>query len=92
MTNAIKIKVPATKVTTAIITNTNDKEIREINLLGKYSIARAKKHFNENKVDGANALAVLAVEKQVTCYEIELDSLVELLKKKGQIVILEPEK
>ena len=92
MTNTIKIKVPTTKVTTAIITNTNDKEIREINLLGKYSIARAKKHFNENKVENANALAVMSVEKQVTCYEIELDSLVEVLKKKGQPVILEPEK
>ena len=92
MTNTIKIKVPVTKVTTAIITNTNDKEIREIDLLGKYSIASAKKHFNENKVTDASLVTVMEVKKQVTCYEIELDSLMEVLKKKGQPIILEPEK
>ena len=89
MTNTIKIKVPVTTVTTAIMYNDNSSEIKTFDLSGKYSNASAKKYFKENPVTNAKNVTILDTAKNVVNYEIELDELLPVLAEKGNVVIEE---
>lgn len=91
MTNTIKIKVPVTTVTTAIMYNDNSSEIKTFDLSGKYSNASAKKYFKENPVTNAKNVTILDTAKNVVNYEIELDELLPVLAEKGNVVIEETE-
>lgn len=89
MKNTIKIKVPVTTVTTAIMYNDNSSEIKTFDLSGKYSNASAKKYFKENPVTNAKNVTILDTAKNVVNYEIELDELLPVLAEKGNVVIEE---
>lgn len=91
MKNTIKIKVPVTTVTTAIMYNDNSSEIKTFDLSGKYSNASAKKYFKENPVTNAKNVTILDTAKNVVNYEIELDELLPVLAEKGNVVIEETE-
>ena len=85
MTNTIKIKVPVTTVTTAIMYNDNTSEIKTFDLSGKYSNASAKKYFKENPVDNAKNVTIL----DTVNYEIELEKLLPVLAENGKVIVEE---
>ena len=96
MTNTIKIKVPVTTVTTAIMYNDNTCEIKTFDLYGKYSNASAKKYFKENPIDNAKNVTILGTVKNVTIldtvknvinYEIELEKLLPLLGESSKVTV-----
>lgn len=89
MTNTIKIKVPVTTVTTAIMYNDNTSEIKTFDLYGKYSNASAKKYFKENPIDNAKNVTILDTVKNVLNYEIELEKLLPVLLTENSKVIVE---
>jgi hypothetical protein len=89
MTNTIKIKVPVTTVTTAIMYNDNTSEIKTFDLSGKYSNESAKKYFKENPVDNAKNVAILDTVKNVVNYEIELEKLLPVLAENGKVIVEE---
>lgn len=91
MKNAIKIKVPVTTVTTAIMYNDNTSEIKTFDLSGKFSNATAKKYFKENPVENAKTVSILDTVKNVVNYEIELDELLPVLAEKGKVIVEENE-
>lgn len=87
MTNTIKIKVPVTTVTTAIMYNDNTCEIKTFDLYGKYSNASAKKYFKENPIDNAKNVTILDTVKNVIKYEIELEKLLPLLGESSKVTV-----
>lgn len=87
MTNTIKIKVPVTTVTTAIIYNDNTCEIKTFDLYGKYSNASAKKYFKENPIDNAKNVTILDTVKNVINYEIELEKLLPVLGESSKVTV-----
>ena len=89
MKNTIKIKVPVTTVTTAIMYNDNTSEIKTFDLYGKYSNASAKKYFKENPIDNAKNVTILDTVKNVLNYEIELEKLLPVLLTENSKVIVE---
>lgn len=89
MKNVIKIKVPVTTVTTAIMYNDNTSEIKTFDLSGKYSVATAKKYFKENPIENAKTVSILDTVKNVVNYEIELEKLLPTLAENGSIIIEE---
>jgi hypothetical protein len=89
MKNTIKIKVPVTTVTTAIMYNDNTSEIKTFDLSGKYSVATAKKYFKENPVDNAKNVTILDTVKNVVNYEIELEKLLPVLAENGKVIVEE---
>lgn len=91
MKNTIKIKVPVTTVTTAIMYNDNTSEIKTFDLSGKFSNATAKKYFKENPVENAKTVSILDTVKNVVNYEIELDELLPVLAEKGKVIVEENE-
>lgn len=91
MKNTIKIKVPVTTVTTAIMYNDNTSEIKTFDLSGKFSNATAKKYFKENPVENAKTVSILDTAKNVVNYEIELNELLPVLAEKGKVIIEENE-
>lgn len=91
MKNTIKIKVPVTTVTTAIMYNDNTSEIKTFDLSGKFSNATAKKYFKENPVENAKTVSILDTVKNVVNYEIELDELLPVLAEKGKVIVDESE-
>lgn len=91
MKNTIKIKVPVTTVTTAIMYNDNTSEIKTFDLSGKFSNATAKKYFKENPVENAKTVSILDTVKNVVNYEIELNELLPVLAEKGKVIIEENE-
>lgn len=91
MKNTIKIKVPVTTVTTAIMYNDNTSEIKTFDLSGKFSNATAKKYFKENPVENTKTVSILDTVKNVVNYEIELDELLPVLAEKGKVIVEENE-
>lgn len=91
MKNTIKIKVPVTTVTTAIMYNDNTSEIKTFDLSGKFSNATAKKYFKKNPVENAKTVSILDTVKNVVNYEIELDELLPVLAEKGKVIVEENE-
>lgn len=95
MTNIIKIKVPVTTVTTAIMHNDNTRcendntwcEIKTFDLYGKYSNASAKKYFKENPIDNAKNVIILDTVKNVINYEIELEKLLPILAESSKVTV-----
>jgi len=87
MTNTIKIKVPVTTVTTAIMYNDNTCEIKTFDLYGKYSNASAKKYFKENPIDNAKNVTILDTVKNVINYEIELEKLLPVLGESSKVTV-----
>lgn len=87
MTNTIKIKVPVTTVTTAIMYNDNASEIKTFDLYGKYSNASAKKYFKENPIDNAKNVTILDTVKNVINYEIELEKLLPVLGESSKVTV-----
>lgn len=87
MTNTIKIKVPVTTVTTAIMYNNNTCEIKTFDLYGKYSNASAKKYFKENPIDNAKNVTILDTVKNVINYEIELEKLLPVLGESSKVTV-----
>ena len=88
MTNTIKIKVPVTTVTTAIMYNDNTWcEIKTFDLYGKYSNASAKKYFKENPIDNAKNVTILDTVKNVINYEIELEKLLTVLGESSKVTV-----
>ena len=87
MTNTIKIKVPVTTVTTAIMYNDNTCEIKTFDLYGKYSNASAKKYFKENPIDNAKNVTILDTVKNVVNYEIELEKLLPVLGESSKVTV-----
>lgn len=87
MTNTIKIKVPVTTVTTAIMYNDNTSEIKTFDLYGKYSNASAKKYFKENPIDNAKNVTILDTVKNVINYEIELEKLLPVLGESSKVTV-----
>lgn len=95
MTNTIKIKVPVTTVTTAIMHDDNTwcendnawYEIKTFDLYGKYSNASAKKYFKENPIDNAKNVIILDTVKNVINYEIELEKLLPLLGESSKVTV-----
>ena len=87
MTNTIKIKVPVTTVTTAIMYNDNTCDIKTFDLYGKYSNASAKKYFKENPVDNAKNVTILDTVKNVINYEIELEKLLPVLGESSKVTV-----
>lgn len=87
MTNTIKIKVPVTTVTTAIMYNDNTCEIKTFDLYGKYSNASAKKYFKENPIDNAKNITILDTVKNVINYEIELEKLLPVLGESSKVTV-----
>lgn len=87
MTNTIKIKVPVTTVTTAIMYNDNTSEIKIFDLYGKYSNASAKKYFKENPIDNAKNVTILDTVKNVINYEIELEKILPVLGESSKVTV-----
>lgn len=87
MTNTIKIKVPVTTVTTAIMYNDNTSEIKTFDLYGKYSNASAKKYFKENHIDNAKNVTILDTVKNVINYEIELEKILPVLGESSKVTV-----
>ena len=87
MINTIKIKVPVTTVTTAIMYNDNTCEIKTFDLYGKYSNASAKKYFKENPIDNAKNVTILDTVKNVINYEIELEKLLPVLGESSKVTV-----
>lgn len=87
MTNTIKIKVPVTTVTTAIMYNDNTSEIKTFDLYGKYSNASAKKYFKENPIDNAKNVTILDTVKNVINYEIELEKILPVLGESSKVTV-----
>lgn len=87
MANTIKIKVPVTTVTTAIMYIDNTSEIKTFDLSGKYSNASAKKYFKENPVTNAKNVTILDTAKHVVNYEIELENLLPTLVESGTVIV-----
>lgn len=87
MTNTIKIKVPVTTVTTAIMYNDNTSEIKTFDLYGKYSNASAKKYFKENPIDNAKNVTILDTVKNVINYEIELEKILPVLAGSSKVTV-----
>ena len=87
MTNTIKIKVPVTTVTTAIMYNDNTCEIKTFDLYGKYSNASAKKYFKENPIDNAKNVTILDTVKNVINYEIELEKILPVLAESSKVTV-----
>lgn len=87
MTNTIKIKVPVTTVTTAIMYNDNTCEIKTFDLYGKYSNASAKKYFKENPIDNTKNVTILDTVKNVINYEIELEKLLPVLGESSKVTV-----
>ena len=87
MTNTIKIKVPVTTVTTAIMYNDNTCEIKTFDLYGKYSNASAKKYFKENPIDNAKNVTILDTVKNGINYEIELEKLLPVLGESSKVTV-----
>ena len=87
MTNTIKIKVPVTTVTTAIMYNDNTCDIKTFDLYGKYSNASAKKYFKENPIDNAKNVTILDTVKNVINYEIELEKLLPVLAESSKVTV-----
>ena len=87
MTNTIKIKVPVTTVTTAILYNDNTCDIKTFDLYGKYSNASAKKYFKENPIDNAKNVTILDTVKNVINYEIELEKLLPVLGESSKVTV-----
>lgn len=87
MTNTIKIKVPVTTVTTAIMYNDNTSEIKTFDLYGKYSNASAKKYFKENPIDNAKNVTILDTVKNVINYEIELEKILSVLGESSKVTV-----
>lgn len=87
MTNTIKIKVPVTTVTTAIMYNDNTSEIKTFDLYGKYSNASAKKYFKENPIDNAKNVTILDTVKNVINYEIELEKILPVLAESSKVTV-----
>lgn len=87
MTNTIKIKVPVTTVTTAIMYNDNTCDIKTFDLYGKYSNASAKKYFKENPIDNAKNVTILDTVKNVINYEIELEKLLPVLGESSKVTV-----
>ena len=88
MTNTIKIKLPVTTVTTAIMHNDNTWcEIKTFDLYGKYSNASAKKYFKENPIDNAKNVTILDTVKNVINYEIELEKLLTVLGESSKVTV-----
>lgn len=87
MTNTIKIKVPVTTVTTAIMYNNNTCEIKTFDLYGKYSNASAKKYFKENPIDNTKNVTILDTVKNVINYEIELEKLLPVLGESSKVTV-----
>ena len=87
MTNTIKIKVPVTTVTNAIMYNDNTCKIKTFDLYGKYSNASAKKYFKENPIDNAKNVTILDTVKNVINYEIELEKLLPVLGESSKVTV-----
>ena len=87
MINTIKIKVPVTTVTTAIMYNDNTCEIKTFDLYGKYSNASAKKYFKENPIDNAKNVTILDTVKNVINYEIELEKILPVLGESSKVTV-----
>lgn len=87
MTNTIKIKVPVTTVTTAIMCDDNASIIKTFDLSGKYSKASAKKYFKENPIDNAKNVIILDTVKNVVNFEIEIEKLLPVLAENGKVVV-----
>ena len=87
MINTIKIKVPVTTVTTAIMYNDNTSEIKTFDLYGKYSNASAKKYFKENPIDNAKNVTILDTVKNVINYEIELEKILPVLGESSKVTV-----
>lgn len=92
MKNSIKIKVPVTTVTTAIMYTDNTSEIKKFDLSGKYSSASAKKYFKENPIENTKNVSILDTEKHVVNYEIELEKLLPVLAENGTVIVEEENK
>ncbi len=86
MKNTMKIKVPVTTVTLAILYTDDSSKITTKDLTGKYSVASAKKYFKENPICNAKTVSVMDVKKNTICYEIELEKLMKTLVENGQII------
>lgn len=87
MTNTIKIKVPVTTVTTAIMYKDNTCEIKTFDLYGKYSNASAKKYFKKTPIDNAKNVNILDTVKNVINYEIELEKLLPVLGESSKVTV-----
>ena len=84
MKNTMKIKVPVTTVTIAILYVDDSSKITTKDLTGKYSVA--KKYFKENPICNAKTVSVMDVKKNTICYEIELEKLMKTLIENGQVI------
>lgn len=72
MKNTQIVKVQTSLCKVAILYNDNTSEIKDLLLIGKYTLSKAKKHFKENN-DIANVknIEVLTVETSQVSYEVD---------------------
>lgn len=72
MKNTQIIKVQTSLCKVAILYDDNSSEIKDILLVGKYTLSKAKKYFKENNnIANTKTVEVLAVETRQVLYEVD---------------------
>ena len=71
MNNVTKVKIPITICKIAILYTDNSSEIKDLLLIGKYNLSKAKKHFkNCNNIANAKNIEVLSTENTQVLYTV----------------------
>lgn len=72
MKSTTKVTIKTTICKVAILYSDNTHEIKDILLVGKYTLSSAKKYFkNETQIANKKNIEVLSVETTNTIYEVD---------------------
>lgn len=85
MSECVKIKIPVSLITVALMYENGDTKIEKYTLNGKHTPNTVRKHFRVNPIENVKSVAVLDVTKNVNTYNIDIDLISNFLNEHGEL-------